>query len=144
MVNKRAKFEAWMKQSGFDLEAARLSMDHGYFEWASFQAQQSAEKALKGLLIHLDGIAPRGHRLGGLLGLANHLDDRVRDQVRVSVSSLEAATFVSRYPFAIPAEKVSPHEFIEKEDAEECLAEAVDIYQQVQRFVNSSTTPSIS
>lgn len=144
MVDKNTKLEAWIKQAGFDLEAARLSMDHGYYEWASFQAQQSAEKALKGLLIFLDGFAPRGHRLGGLLGLANHLDERVRTELRVSVAALEAATFVSRYPFAIPAEKVSPHEFIEKEDAEECLVEAVDIYQQVLRFVNSSKTQSIN
>lgn len=136
-MEKHLKYEAWLKQAAFDLEAARISMDHGYFEWASFQSQQSAEKALKGLLIFLDGYAPKGHRLGGLLGLANRLDDRVKQEIKVSITALEAATFVSRYPFAIPAEKVSPHEFIEKEDAEECLQEAVNIYQQVMRFVNN-------
>jgi HEPN domain-containing protein len=129
--------EAWMKQSGFDLEAARLSLRHGYFEWASFQSQQSAEKALKGLLVFLDGYAPRGHRLGGLLGMANHLDSRVRDEIKVSLVSLEAATFISRYPFAIPAQKMSPHEFIEKEEAEECLEEATEIYRQVMSFVDN-------
>src|SRR5690606_17118771 len=131
------KSEAWMRQAGFDLEAARLSIRHGYFEWSSFQSQQSAEKALKGLLIFLDGYAPRGHRLGGLLGMANRLDPRVKDEIRVSHVALEAATFISRYPFAIPAQKMSTHEFIEKEEAEECLAEATDIYQQVTNFVNN-------
>lgn len=129
--------EAWMKQAAFDLEAARLSMRHGYFEWTSFQSQQAAEKALKGLLVFLNGYAPRGHRLGGLLGMANRLDPRVKDEIKVSHAALEAATFISRYPFAIPAQKVSPHEFIEKEDAEECLEEASDIYQQVVNFVNN-------
>lgn len=136
--------EAWIKQAGFDLEAARLSLQHGYFEWASFQSQQSAEKALKGLLVFLDGYAPRGHRLGGLLGMANRLDPRVREEVKVSLVALEAATFVSRYPFAIPAQKMSPHEFIEKEDAEECLAEATDIYQQITNFVTSYSQQSMS
>ena len=136
--------EAWIKQAGFDLEAARLSLQHGYFEWASFQSQQSAEKALKGLLVFLDGYAPRGHRLGGLLGMANRLDPRVREEVKVSLVALEAATFVSRYPFAIPAQKMSPHEFIEKEDAEECLTEATDIYQQITNFVTSYSQQSMS
>ena len=136
--------EAWIKQAGFDLEAARLSLQHGYFEWASFQSQQSAEKALKGLLVFLDGYAPRGHRLGGLLGMANRLDPRVREEVKVSLVALEAATFVSGYPFAIPAQKMSPHEFIEKEDAEECLAEATDIYQQITNFVTSYSQQSMS
>lgn len=130
--------EAWFKQASFDLEAARLSMRHGYYEWVSFQSQQAAEKALKGLLVYLDGYAPRGHRLGGLLGMANRLDPRVREEIQVSHTALEAATFISRYPFAIPAQKVSPHEYIEKEDAEECLEEATDIYQQVVNFVNNS------
>lgn len=133
--------EAWLKQAGFDLEAARLSLQHGYFEWASFQAQQSAEKALKGLLVFLDGYAPRGHRLGGLLGMANRLDPQVKEEIRVSHAALEAATFISRYPFAIPAQKMSPHEFIEKEDAEECLAEATDIYHQITNFVSNYKQP---
>ena len=136
------KAEAWFKQAAFDLEAARISMDHGYYEWASFQSQQAAEKSLKGLLISLDGYAPRGHRLGGLLGIANHLDPRVRQRLRVSIAALEAATFVSRYPFAIPAERVSPHEFIEKEDAEECLSEAADILSQTKALESTLKPPS--
>jgi HEPN domain-containing protein len=140
-MSAAGRSEAWIKQAGFDLEAARLSLQHGYFEWASFQAQQSAEKALKGLLVFLDGYAPRGHRLGGLLGMANRLDPRVKEDIQVSHAALEAATFISRYPFAIPAQKMSPHEFIEKEDAEECLAEATDIYHQITNFVNNYKQP---
>ena len=137
MAGTQFRAEAWMKQATFDLEAARLSMDHGYFEWASFQSQQAAEKSLKGLLVMLDGYAPKGHRLGGLLGVANHLQPRLKTELRVSIAALEAATFVSRYPFAIPSERVSPHEFIEKEDAQECLSEATDLVSQIQHFANS-------
>jgi HEPN domain-containing protein len=134
---------AWFKQAGFDLEAARLSLDHGYFERTAFQSQQAAEKSLKGLLVLLDGYAPKGHRLGGLLGFANHLDRRVREHIQVSIASLEAATFVSRYPFAIPAERMSPHEFTLKEDAEACLQEANDLYNQIKHFVTNSMQQSI-
>ena len=134
--------ESWFKQAKFDLEAARLSFNHGYYEWTSFQSQQAAEKSIKGLLVLLDGYAPRGHHLGGLLGLADHLDSRVRS-LKVSTAAIEAATFVSRYPFAIPQERVSPHEFIQKEDAEECLVEATEICSKMQHFITSLMRPSL-
>jgi HEPN domain-containing protein len=134
---------SWLKQAEFDLEAARLSLEHGYYEWASFQSQQSAEKAIKGLLVLLNGYAPRGHRLGGLLALAGRINPELRSQLRVSITDLEAATFVSRYPFAIPAERVSPHEFIEKEDAAACLVEATQLCLRVQQLTATLLRPSI-
>jgi HEPN domain-containing protein len=134
---------SWLEQAQFDLEAARLSLEHGYFEWASFQSQQSAEKAVKGLLVLLDGYAPRGHRLGGLLALVGRFDPDLRQQISVSITDLEAATFVSRYPFAIPAERMSPHEFIEKEDAVACLSEATQLLQRIQQ-VTQSWQPQLS
>lgn len=133
---------SWLKQAEFDLEAARLSLEHGYYEWACFQSQQSAEKAIKGLLVLLNGYAPRGHRLGGLLALAGRINPQVRDQLRVSTSSLESVTFISRYPFAIPAERVSPHEFIEKEDATQCLEEATQLCLRIQQLTTNLQPPS--
>ena len=133
---------SWLEQAEFDLEAARLSLEHGYFEWASFQSQQSAEKALKGLLVLLDGYAPRGHRLAGLLALIGHFNPQLRQELHASITDLEAATFVSRYPFAIPTERMSPHEFIEKEDAVACLDEATQLVQKVQRVVQRLREPS--
>lgn len=135
---------SWLKQAEFDLEAARLSLEHGYYEWASFQSQQSAEKAIKGLLVLLNGYAPRGHRIGGLLVLAGRINPDVRKELHVSVASLEAATFVSRYPFAIPAERVSPHEFIEKEDANECVIEATQLCLRIQQLASNLMLPSRS
>lgn len=133
---------SWLQQAEFDLEAARLSLEHGYFEWASFQSQQAAEKAVKGLLVLLDGYAPRGHRLGGLLGLVWRFDPSLRQELFSSIADLEAATFVSRYPFAIPAERMSPHQFIEKEDAVACLDEATQLVQKVLRVVQRLNEPS--
>jgi len=42
--------ERWLRQGERDLVSARNSCRSGDFEWACFQAQQSAEKALKSLL----------------------------------------------------------------------------------------------
>ncbi len=41
----------WFKQSQKDLSAAKSSLDSEHFEWTCFQAQQSAEKAMKALLL---------------------------------------------------------------------------------------------
>jgi HEPN domain-containing protein len=133
---------SWLEQAEFDLEAARLSLEHGYFEWASFQSQQSAEKAIKGLLVLMDGYAPRGHRLGGLMTLVGHFNPQLRQSLNVSIADLEAATFVSRYPFAIPTERMSPHEFIEKEDAVACLNEATQLVQRIQQATQNLSLPS--
>lgn len=42
--------ERWLRQGERDLVSARNSCRSGDFEWACFQAQQSAEKSLKALL----------------------------------------------------------------------------------------------
>ncbi len=40
----------WLKQAEKDLTTARNSLNAGDYEWACFQSQQSAEKALKSVL----------------------------------------------------------------------------------------------
>ena len=40
----------WLKQAEKDLISAKNSLDSGDYEWACFQSQQSAEKALKSFL----------------------------------------------------------------------------------------------
>jgi HEPN domain-containing protein len=40
----------WFRQAECDLAAALVSLNGGSYEWTCFQAQQSAEKALKALL----------------------------------------------------------------------------------------------
>ena len=42
--------QRWLLQAEADLSAARDSERSGHYEWACFQAQQSAEKAVKALL----------------------------------------------------------------------------------------------
>ncbi len=41
----------WLKKALKDLRAARKSLNSKEYEWASFQSQQSAEKALKAFYI---------------------------------------------------------------------------------------------
>ena len=59
----------WLRQAEYDLEFARLARKAGRHEWACFAAQQTAEKALKGLILSLSSAAqpPKTHKLEDLL-----------------------------------------------------------------------------
>jgi HEPN domain-containing protein len=56
----------WLRQAERDLEQARDSREAGRHEWACFAAQQAAEKAVKGLHLHL-GQEAWGHVVARLL-----------------------------------------------------------------------------
>jgi len=49
------RHEDWLKQADSDLCAAEDSASSTHYEWACFQAQQAAEKALKALIISKGG-----------------------------------------------------------------------------------------
>ena len=46
----RPEAQPWLRQAEADLHAAEDSLTTCHYEWACFQAQQSAEKALKAFL----------------------------------------------------------------------------------------------
>jgi HEPN domain-containing protein len=56
----------WLRQAESDLLAAGDSAATGHHEWAAFQAQQSAEKAVKALFQFLHG-SVRGHGVTEML-----------------------------------------------------------------------------
>jgi len=56
------RYKDWLDQAKKDLEATNSSLKSGHFEWCCFQAQQSAEKALKALLLSLN-METWGHSL---------------------------------------------------------------------------------
>ncbi len=56
----------WLAQAKRDLEQARASEAQGRHEWACFAAQQAAEKAVRGLHLHL-GQEAWGHVVARLL-----------------------------------------------------------------------------
>jgi HEPN domain-containing protein len=41
----------WLSQAERDLERCLLGLEHGFYEWACFTAQQAAEKAVRPWLI---------------------------------------------------------------------------------------------
>lgn len=129
-IGKGNRYKIWLVQAHYDLEAAKVSMNNGFNEWACYQAQQCTEKALKSVLVHAGWRAPKMHKLSVLMGLANNVNEGFR-KTKFDFRFLQAFTFVSRYPFLLPGENSCPHDFINKDDAGKCIEQAQVFLQKI-------------
>ena len=86
----------WLKQANADLKHARHAREAGDFEWAAFASHQSAEKAIKALLQHLQ-LDPWGRALGGLLASLPETH-RADDKLLNLAWDLDKHFILARYP----------------------------------------------
>lgn len=90
------RHEDWMKQAESDLCAAEDSASSNHYEWACFQAQQAAEKALKALIIS-KGSESRIHSIKYLLSnLPENIS--VSDQIQNAARELDKALYPDKIP----------------------------------------------
>jgi HEPN domain-containing protein len=136
-IFKPGRYLVWLEQANFDLQAARNSYEDGFYEWTCFQSQQSLEKCIKSVLVHAGLRAPRIHKLGILMGMCNQANPNFVN-VKVDFRRMESYTFLSRYPFLIPGQNLSPHEFISATNARECIAIAAEAYEIISKFLRES------
>lgn len=91
----------WLYQARHDLAHARYALAGAFFDWASFAAQQAAEKGVKAVLQSL-GAEAWGHALGGLLGELAAVKP-VPTDVSDAAKRLDKAYIPTRYPDAFAA-----------------------------------------
>ncbi len=90
-----------MDQARGDLEHAKSDANLGFYEWASFSAQQAAEKAAKAVFQAL-GAEAWGHSVADLLaGLRER--HPVPDALIDTALELDKAYIPTRYPNAHPS-----------------------------------------
>ena len=88
----------WLMQALRDLKAATDSLEDGNYEWACFQAQQAAEKAVKALLYGY-GMSGWGHSIVELLdALKGSIE--VSEDLYTAARELDRHYIPSRYPNA--------------------------------------------
>lgn len=116
-LEKLLEAERWMMQSLRDLKAAKDSLSNENYEWACFQAQQSAEKALKAL-VYASGRSIWGHTIVQLLDSLRDLYsvNELLDKARL----LDRHYIPSRYPNVY--ESGYPGMFYDRKTAEEAVA----------------------
>ena len=124
-------FERWLIQAEADLQAAEASRNAGHFEWACFQSQQAAEKALKSLLYARGRTSIHTHLLVMLLEEAAKLDPGLA-ALGPEARSLDQFYIPTRYPNGL-AEPAVPATFYTAEDAARCIEFARSILTASKR-----------
>jgi len=135
------RYRVWLDQAKHDLDAAKISMKEGFFEWACYQSIQAVEKALKAVVVQSGYRPPRTHKLGILMGMSNSANPLFKN-VKLDFRKIESYTFVSRYPFVVPGQNITPHEAVNKKDAETCLGQASNILEKIQIFIGQQGSGS--
>lgn len=125
----------WMDEAEGDLEHAKSDMERGYYNWACFSSQQSAEKAVKAVFQKLNAEA-WGHSVADLLEELSKVRE-VSEKLMNGALELDKAYIPTRYPNAHPYG--SPRSRYTKEEAGRLIEHAEkivkfcsDILSQIQ------------
>ncbi|MEM3547275.1 MAG: HEPN domain-containing protein [Candidatus Bathyarchaeia archaeon] len=115
----------WMDQAEGDLEHAKNDLRSGFYDWACFSAQQSAEKAVKAVLQKL-GAEAWGHSVFDLLSsLSGRVE--VNGELLDYALELDKVYIPARYPNAHPSS--SPRRRYTRREAERLIEYAEKIFK---------------
>jgi HEPN domain-containing protein len=127
--------ERWLRQAEKDLESARDSSKAGHYEWACFQSQQAAEKALKAFLYSKGLRAVLTHSIRELvLDCSKYESDFSNFLSQAKV--LDTYYISTRYPNGLVGNEI-PAQYYSEEDASQCINYAGSMLKTVQRFMSS-------
>jgi len=115
----------WLKQAEEDLGAAEDSAATGHYEWAAFQSQQSAEKAVKALVQFLHG-SVRGHSITDILQQLS-ASVTVPDEILEASRELDKVYVTSRYPNGFVSG--APSDYFTDKDSKGLIAHARSIVE---------------
>jgi len=113
----------WMDQAEWDLRHAGNDLEHGFYDWACFSAQQAAEKAVKAVFQKM-GAEAWGHSVADLLKELNRSLSVPEDLID-GAFELDKAYIPARYPNAHPTG--SPQERYTKGEAQRLIRHAEEI-----------------
>lgn len=115
--NNRSYSDIWFSQAKFDLKAAEDSMNNENYEWACFQGQQAAEKALKAYLFIKRKRNIFTHSIKNLVKQASDINEKFSELTNARI--LDQYYIPTRYPNGLPGD--IPHNYYIKEDAQKCV-----------------------
>jgi HEPN domain-containing protein len=113
----------WIDEAEGDLEHAKSDATRGYYNWACFSAQQSAEKAAKAVFQKI-GAEAWGYSVADLLQELS-LKFQISEELMNAALELDKAYVPTRYPNAHPSG--SPRRRYTKREAERLIEYAEEI-----------------
>lgn len=115
----------WLREAEGDLEHAQSDMEHCFYNWACFSAQQSAEKAVKAVFQKM-GAEAWGHSVADLIEeLSGSFE--IPEELNNAALELDKAYIPTRYPNAHSSG--SPRDRYTKQEAERFINHAEDIIE---------------
>ena len=124
--------DAWMRQAKSDWAVAELTAQQGFYSQACYHYGQSAEKALKAMLISLGSLPPYSHALDRLVGSLEAEGVDVTPIRTVRLKALSRMNSETRYP----SENEAPADRFDAEDSDE----ARRVAEQVMAFAKAAIT----
>ena len=122
----------WIYEAQGDLEHAHSDKERGYYSWACFSAQQSAEKAVKAAF-QKTGAEAWGHSIAELLEELSSRYEVPRELMDAALE-LDKAYIPTRYPNAHPSG--SPRSLYTKREAERLIDYASQIVEFCTSFLS--------
>jgi HEPN domain-containing protein len=118
----------WLRRAKSNLERARVGKinDEILYEDLCFDCQQSAEKAIKALLISIDKEFPPTHSIARLLEIVSETQTEIPAEIKKAIDLTDYAV-KTRYP--------GESEPVTKEEYEEALTIAETIYNWVANIM---------
>jgi HEPN domain-containing protein len=121
------RYQDWLAQAERDLGRADVDIQHEYWEWACFTAQQAAEKAVKALLMRR-GYSTWGHAITPML---RHVEGVSVPVFLIEQAQLLDAHYIpTRYPNSFAEGK--PADYYNEQKAREALDAARAIFRFCQ------------
>lgn len=126
--------ERWLRQSEADIGAANGSLKNKNYEWACFQSQQAAEKALKSLY-YFHAAEPWGHSVIKLIKeFPKKRDKKEIAALLDEAGELDKLYIPTRYPNGLP--ELTPSEVYTKKEAQKAIKSAKAIIKKVKELQN--------
>jgi len=123
----------WIDEAEGDLAHARSDAENGFYNWACFSAQQSAEKAVKAIFQKM-GAEAWGRSVADLLSELAKIH-RVPDELLDVALELDKAYIPTRYPNAHPSG--SPRRRYTKGESRRFIEYAERIFQFCSDLLSS-------
>ena len=124
--------DAWMRQAKSDWAVAELTAQQGFHSQACYHYGQSAEKALKAMLISLGSLPPYSHALDRLVESLEAEGVDVTPIRTLRLKALSRMNSETRYP----SENEAPADRFDAEDSDE----ARSVAEQVMAFAKAAIT----
>jgi HEPN domain-containing protein len=120
------RWRDWYEQGKRDMERASLDIEHKYYEWACFTAQQATEKVVKALALKR-GLNLWGHSINEMIKMLTSII-AIPSDIKEKAKLLDLYYIPPRYPNGFPAGK--PADYFTERQAKE----AIDAADTIIRF----------